>query len=269
MWDKPNELYAILRCTNVKYARKLVELGSIKFNTPASWVEAEKKSGKGRGDVLEGTFAACHPLDIENIIIYSNQYEDVYGETIGGLTYFRRKRTMKLPCYCFYLLKQDSFEVPQKPGKQKITTIIPGEYFRDFADNFSKEQVLALPEIERPAVVVISDIDQFLGRIHRKLLSIGVKKSEIILEIIEYADKKVPHYCKKESPKELKLKDEYFKHQVEGRLIINTEDQSVLDYLKSNPIEIGSIEDIAKKADGYIDQGALVEMSADIYKVED
>ena len=269
MWHKPNDLYAILRCTNVKFAKKLVDLGSIKFNTPESWAKAEKESGKGRGDVLEGTFAACHPLDIEDVISYSNQYKDVFGETINGLTYFRRKRTMKLPCYCFYLLKQSSFETPQTAGKQKISTIIPSEYFRDFADNLSKEEVLSLSEEERPAIVVINNIDQFLAMVRSKLLSIGVKNSEIIFELIEYADKSVPHYCTKESPKELKLKDKYFQHQSEGRIIINTDNQSVIDYLDKNSIDIGTIETIAKRADVYLNQGVLIEMNADVYEINE
>ena len=182
----------------------------------------------------------------------------MYGKTLNDLTYFRRKRTMKLPCYCFYLLKQSSFETPKKVGKQKISTTISSDYFREFANNLSKEDVHMLIEEERPAIVVINNIDQFLMMIRNKLLPIGAKESEILFEIIEYVDKMIPHYCAKDSPKELKLKDRYFQHQSEGRIIVNTNNKSVIDYLNKNPIEIGTIETIAKRADIYLDQGVLI-----------
>ncbi len=224
IWGKPNELFAILRCTNKKYAKQLVDLGSIKFNTPKSWVKEEKEKGKGRGDILEGVFAACDILDVEGIIFYSQQYNDVYVEIIDGLTYFRRKQTMYLPCYCFFFLRQGQFKLPNQEGVQKLTTKISGRYFRDFADNLKEEEIANLEEDKKPAIVLIHDIDEFIHRVTQKLISIGVKQSEIMLELIEYENKKVPFYCTADSPKELKLKDNSFSYQQEGRIIVNTDD---------------------------------------------
>lgn len=266
MWINPNEFYAIMRCTNVKFANKLVDNGSIKFNTPESWVREEVKTGKGRGDRLEGVFAACDLLDLESVIAYSQKYNDVVGETIDGLTYFRRKRTMSLPCYCFFLLKQGLFECPSKKGKQKIKTTIPGLYFKDFADNLSNESIMNLTEEEKPAIVLISDPDKFISIIKQKLISLGIKDTEIMVEIMEYQDLKTSFYCKSDSPKELKLKDKYFSYQAEGRIIINTNNNLIKEYLNNNPIEIGDLLDIAQLNQVYLKDGALVEMNVDIYE---
>lgn len=269
MWEKPNEYFANLRATNRKYAKGFIELGSIKFNTPESWVKEEKENEKGRGDILEGAFAACNTLDIESVISYCKQYNDVYGETIDGLTYFRRERTMNLPCYCFLLLKQSLFETPSQEGIQKLSGNIAGEYFQNFAGNLSKEEITSLEEDKKPAIVLIDNIDEFIHRITQKLISLGVKESEIMFEIIEYADKKAPFYCKANSPKELKIKDEYFSHQEEGRIIVNKDNLSIREYLNNNPIQIGSLMDVAKKSDSYLYDGAFVEMTADVYKLQE
>lgn len=268
MWANPNEFYAILRCTNIKYAKKLMDFGSIKFNTAEEWVKQEKEYGKGRGDILEGTFAACNPLDIKNVIRYSKEYNDVYGETIDGLTYFRRKRTMGLPCYCFYLLKQELFECPNKEGKQKISGIIPGKYFRDFIGNRTEEDILKLPTEEQPSIVLISDCKKFIEMIKQKLMSFGLKEYEILYETIEYGDKRSAFYYNGKSPKELKLKDNYFSHQAEGRIIINTDNTSIKQYLINNPIEIGCINEISQKKDIYLKDGVLIDMTVNVYKIQ-
>ncbi|NMA82730.1 MAG: hypothetical protein GX962_02575 [Epulopiscium sp.] len=269
IWAKPNDLFAILRCTNKKYAKRLVKLGSIKFNTPKSWVEEEKEKGKGRGDILEGVFAACNMLDVEGIISYSQQYNDVYGEIIDGLTYFRRKRTMDLPCYCFFLLRQGLFELPSQEGVQKLSAEISGRYFRDFADNLKEEEIADLEEDKKPAIVLIHDIDEFIHRVIQKLISMGVKQSEIMLELIEYENKKVPFYCTANSPKELKLKDNSFSYQEEGRIIVNTDNHKIKEYLNNNPIQIGPLNDIAQMEEVYLYEGAIVEMTADVYKLQE
>lgn len=267
MWGKPNEFYAILRCTSLKYAKELLENGSIKFNKAENWVKDEKINGKGRGDSLEGVFASCNVLDIKNVINYYNQYSDVYGETINRLTYFRRNRTMKLPCYCFFLLKQELFKQPEKIGKQKIFATIPGSYFKDFANHVSENELLNLKEEDRPALVVISDMEKFINMIIKKLISLGLKESEIIFKNIEYINKKVPFYCTGESAMELTIKDKYFSCQSEGRIIVNTNNEFINEYLLNNPIKIGAINEIATMIDEYFYEGIEVEMTADVYNI--
>ncbi|MNW33000.1 hypothetical protein D3C74_99540 [compost metagenome] len=48
-WAKPNNFSAAFRLTSSKYADAFVDTGSIKFNTPQSWIDYSKKYGDGRG----------------------------------------------------------------------------------------------------------------------------------------------------------------------------------------------------------------------------
>lgn len=60
-WANPKESYAIIRCTNVKYAKQLIDNGILMFNCAQAWVDMEKTKRKGQGDLFEGIFAACPP----------------------------------------------------------------------------------------------------------------------------------------------------------------------------------------------------------------
>lgn len=84
-----------------------------------------------------------------------------------------------------------------------------GKYFRDFAGNIPKNQIDELKEDNKPSIVLIHNSDEFVKRITQKLMTLGIKESEVIFEVIEYDDKMAPFYCTKVSPSELKIKDEY------------------------------------------------------------
>lgn len=264
MWNKPDDRLAILRCTSKKYAEALVYNGSIKFNTPRSWVEEENKSGKGRGDRLEGAFASCSIFDLQSIFAHHQRYNDVAAQTIDSLTYFCRKRTMNLPCYCFYLLKHAAFDLPETEGWQKRSAVIPGAYFRDFANNLSPDEASRLAAEERPAFVVIYDMDRFIEMIRQKILSLGVKHEDFLYVMVDYQDKNTAFNWHVNSPFELKYKDIYFSDQSEGRIIINTDDRDVLEYLANNPIQIGSLNNIAALSDSYNYNGISIEAQMDI-----
>ena len=75
--------------------------------------------------------------------------------------------------------------------------------------------------------------------------------------------------CTGVSPKELKLKDSYFSHQAEGRIIVNTDNALIREYLNNNPIEIGPIQHISEKVESYFHNGILVELTAEVYKLEE
>ena len=266
MWANPNELFGILICTKSEYAETLISKGTMKLNTPLSWVDHSKKYGNGRGDLLEGAFAACNPFSIQKVIEYHSSYYDVYGEIINDLVYFRRKRTMNLPCFCFFILMQDIFECPKNTGIQDITGKIPAEYFRDFADKKEYEDIQKLPKKDQPSIVYIKNFPEFRSKLENKLSEIGVKKHEIIIEQIKYENKKIPFHCIGVTRKELSLKDTTFSHQREGRIILNIDDPILLNYFSKNTIEIGTLAGIAEKKDRYLYGGMRIELTADIGK---
>lgn len=261
MWDKPDEVHFIMRSTSIKYANTLIDEGAIKFNTPYSWAEY---GVTGRGDIFEGTFAACHQANVQKICEYYKMYNDVETQVRNQCIYFRRKRTMNLPCYCFYLLKTSKFELPKEEGVQKISGEIDSKYFKDFMDHKSLEEIEEMKMEDRPSIVIINNPKKFIDMIVEALKKIGVKESEIMIEFVEYQNKEVEHYCTAESPKELKIKPKAFEHQQEGRIIVNTDNDEIKTILCNGVIKIGGIEDISKKSDTYFEDGIIVEMTADI-----
>ncbi len=255
----------VLRCTTRQYAKEFVEKGAIKFSTPQSWVTDEEKHGKGRGDVLEGTFACCNQLDLENMIRLATKYrisddQDIERFCKDGKIYFKRKSVMILPTFCMYLLKRDMFEWPEKAGWHNISTTIPAKYFRDFAEQKTTEEIRKLPLDKQPAVVFIHNFDELKKRIFSHLVALGISKEEILVEPISYYDFNQNgvmgwfDLCQ-DPPLELAFKDISFSDQSEARFIINTKNETAAEYLRNNVIQVGTLSDIAKFADGYFSEG--------------
>lgn len=284
-WAEPNKVQAGIRCTCVTLADKLVDKGSIMFNCAQKWIQMEKERGKGQGDKYEGVFAACDPMDIPSINHYLHMYYDVIPEFDGYLMYFRRKSTVRMPAYCFFVLKQGQFECPEQEGRQEITAHIPGTYFQDFVSGKTKEEVMKEPKEDRPSIVFINNVEMFVNMIKYKLISMGVKEKDILVNLVDYQDKHIPfQFVDPHNPSQpvdqynpfqyygkttrgLFLKDKSFSHQSECRVVVNTADTSIINKLIGNPIEIGSFKEIAVKADDYLDQGAIVKANATIYNV--
>lgn len=268
-WAKSNEAYAALRSTSVEYADGLINNGTLVFNCARLWVEMEKKSGKGQGDLYEGVFAACEPLEYELALSYKHRFYDVETEFDGKLVYFRRKSVMRMPAYCFFILKQNLFECPEKEGKQKLTGHIPGTYFQDFAGGKTIQEVMLLSEKNRTSIVLMNDIDRFVGIIKKKLISIGVKEKDIFVYATDYKDKHAPFLYYGNSPRELFLKDISFSHQSECRIVVNTTDKLLINMLVGKPFNIGSIKEFAQKCDTYLEEGAIVKMNAIVEAIEE
>lgn len=271
-WGNPNNFLASFRCTKTKYAKSFVEKGEIKFSTPQSWVEWELLNGKGRGDKLEGTLAFHNIFDLEKI----KEFYEKYGKhpehipfLVDQRLYLKRKRSMQLPCFCFFIVKNSLIECPAKPGKQKLTLEIGSEYFRDFADNLAPKEVDKLPEEEKPAIILVNDYKAFYERLKNKLFDLGLRQNEIIDGIVKYYDY-TQHGVSgwmdfsNKSPFELLLKDATFEHQSEARIIINTDSEKIKSIL-SEPIEIGALSGICDYETVYMHEGMRIEFSADIY----
>lgn len=271
VWEKPNNVWFFFKQTEYKYAKKMMETGNIKFNCAKTWVDIAKKKGQGQGDLYEGVFATCSPLDISTALSFHKRYDDVESEFIGGTVYFRRKSVMELPVFCFYALKNGVFEVPQREGRQNFKATVPASYFKDFANNITKEQIDKLNEDQLPTIVIINDKLKFIDMIKEKLISMGAKESEILCELIAYDfdfknNKKFRFNCKYESPQELFIKDKSFIHQSECRIVVNTKNKLLIEMLKE-PIDIGPINDIAYISTTYFEEGMDIVLNADSFIV--
>lgn len=252
-WEHLDKSYAFLKCTRVKYVNDLIEKGTIMFNCAQNWVDIAKKKGQGQGDVYEGSFAACNILDINSMISFHKQYDDVEFEINDKLIYFRRKSVMYMPAFCFYTFKSNYFESRKEENSRTFLANAMGRYFEDFEYGMTSKQIMLLDKKERPAIVIINDGNKFIKMVKEKLVSMGVRESEILDQSIEYVDKRVAFCNQLESPKELFFKDKSFSHQAEGRIIINTKNKSLMDILVKQPINIGSIKEFSKKIDIYGD----------------
>lgn len=269
-WKNPNDLILVLRCTTLEFAKDLVNLGQIKFSTPKSW---EQYGKQGRGDIYEGTLAYSSKF-------YPSQYEKLIAKYSNTCTYelpnrilIKNRRDMQLPCICFYGLKTDAFPPPQNEGRNRISTYIDAKYFRDFADNASPAEIAALPPKKQPAIAAIKDWAEFVRRLKAKLNSIGVPDECILVSPVQYFD--FSPYSTDDSwvdlncthPKELFVKSKQdFEYQNELRIVIDTDDPTILDLL-SNPIEIGNLSDIAAVAEGYHPEGIEVTATFNSYIV--
>ena len=264
------QLILALRCTSSGFAHSFVERGEVKFNTPKSW---EQYGIEGRGDLYEGVMAITYETSPDKrklIPSVGNSYTINDGKRI----LIKNAEDMKLPGLCFYGLWLDDFPVPEREGWNHLSTTIEPRYFRDFADGMTLDKVLKLPEDKRPAVVAIKNFDEFILRLKRKLISIGVEDNDILVRRIQYIecydnDWTIQTDLLASSPFELFMKSRRkFSYQHEVRIIVNTHD-SRLQHKLDSLIEIGNISDIAKVADTYCDNGVVVSADFNCYRIEE
>lgn len=271
VWAKPENFFAVFRCTTEKYAETFLSKGEIKFNIPDSWVKYAFEKGEGRGDKLEGTMATFNMFDIEHVIELNEKYKnhsDLIRVSIGQRVYLKRARDMALPCFCFYILKTSMFKCPNVEGEHKLTATVPASYFTDFMDNLDSCEVEKLDQRDKPAVIFVEKYQEFAQRIIAALMALGLKREEIIITRVQYIDFEKYGQSSwwdfgKEPPMELSIKDKRFESQSEARIIINTDDIRIRKILEK-PIEIGSLKDIASVSNTYLHGGMLIELNAEV-----
>lgn len=246
---------ALFRCTEKQYADSFVTMGNMKFNTPKYWVELEQTEGKGRGDSLEGVYSVSHIYDINTIKESNAIRKNIHREVKGKAIYFRSNDIFHLPCFCFFGLHDFAFffERTDKNGIKRYTSHITQEYFKDFSENTTKELAAQLLEGNKPALVLITNPVKLFERVKNYFVKLGVKEEEILIEPVKYHNKKEWYIADRGFPYELFLKDSSFAYQSEVRIIINTNNQSILKKLadSNNIVNIGSLEDIASVIDFY------------------
>jgi hypothetical protein len=166
-------------------------------------------------------------------------------------------------------MKNSLFSCPDSEGKHRITANIPASYFRDFSDNNLPEDIEMLPLEDQPALIIISDFDEFKNRLHKALRKVGLEDSEILIGNVSYFDFEA-HGSNgwmdfgQKYPEELLVKNIRFAEQSEARIIIKTIKKEVIERLYSAPIKLGCMQDIAKVHKGYLHKGVRVEMTANI-----
>lgn len=271
-WKNPNDFGLAVITTKQCFAQDFLSKGRVKFNSPENWVLESRLNGQGRGDIFEGILAFCsiNDKDTKKAIqrdcasgLKSGRIVENLSQSIEeNRIFFRDPSVMNLPCYCFYTLKYDLFEVPRTTGKQTLKTKIPASYFADFATNSSKT-------CGRPALIVINDFIKFKKRLVSYLVSIGVKENMIYTGSMQYYDfeKYGANGTINFNPTyggELFVKSNEFQHQSEGRFVINVSDDSLREKLITEPMDLGSMEDIATLHEGAFKDGIDVEMSVNI-----
>lgn len=278
-WADPNEFSAVFRLTSSEFADEFMEKGSIKFNTPQSWVDYSKAYGTGRGDAYESTIAFCDIFDDEKVVELHKKYSPdnvldsnsrpLITEIIGQQLLFKDERSLQLPCFCVYVMKNSLFPCPDSVGKHKITADIPASYFRDFSDNSTPENIKKKPLEAQPALIIISDFNEFQKVLRHTLSKLGLEDTEILIECVsyfnfeEYGSKGWMDFNRK-FPKELFVKSTRFNKQSEARVIINTTKSEIIKRLHDAPIELGCMKDIAKVLKEYLCDGLHVETIVDI-----
>jgi len=273
IFDTSKEVHFVgaLRCAEQQHNNTFVSHGRIKFGIPQKWVEEGEEHGTGRGDYFEGTFAACHDFNADGIRQISTKYQlpddRILITHYGNHFYFKRKKSLLLPTFCLYGIKFDLFEIDPKIGWQKINGTIPGQYFQAFGN--VKNSIKDIPLEKQPSVVWIKNLDEFKNRLISKLTSLGIDEKEIIYTFVSYYD--FNHYgnldwfdLNVQFPDELRIKHKDFEYQSEIRFIVNSKNETAMQELRNTTIDIGSIEDIAQKVDGYFEHGLDIKMKIDI-----
>lgn len=170
-----------------------------------------------------------------------------------------------------YIMKHSLFPCPDCAGKHKISADIPASYFRDFSDHSQLEDIDKLPLGDQPALIFISDYNEFQNRLYKALRKVGVEDSEVLIERVSYFDFEKNGFngwmdFGQEYPKELLVKSNHFEKQSEARVILKTNKKEVIKRLQNAPIALGCMKDIAQVHKGYLYEGIRVEMLVDIYE---
>ncbi len=278
-WKNSDQIFAVFRLTSSKYADDFINKGSIKLNEPQSWIDYWKKYGNGRGDGYEGTIAFCSVHDCNSVIELNQKYDSdcilktnlrpLTKEFIGHRLLLKDKRSLQLPCFCFYIMKHSLFPCPDSAGKHRVSAHISASYFRDFSDHLSPEDIKNRPLEDQPALIIIDSFDEFKVRLYKTLKSIGLEDTEILIGKVTYFDFEAYgndgwRDFGQKYPYELLVKNTSFKEQSEARIIIITKKSEIIKRLNDAPIELGCMKDIAQVHKGYLHGGIRVEMTVDI-----
>ncbi|EOC99367.1 hypothetical protein [Caldisalinibacter kiritimatiensis] len=250
-------IYWLFRCTEKKYANSFCTKGTIKLNTPRTWVQHAKDVGLGRGDLLEGAFCSYAIKDIQSFLKFRNLRNNLESEFQNGLTYLRSANVIDLPTFCLYGLYDSSFKERyfNETKRWAKVSYVKIDYFRDFYKYESREAINLLKEEEQPVFIIIKSPNEFFRRILKFFESIGISNKEILIKPVDYIDKQQPYLFRGPAPYELFIKDKRFINQSELRIVLNTQNNKVLKGLEEDNfiINIGDLSDITEIHPYYLE----------------
>ena len=261
-WVYPDEIFECIISLKKKFAKNFLEKGVIKFNSPNNWERYAIENTTGRGDILEGSYAAF-PYD-SNVrkFLLQNQYPDSRVCPIlyngSNLLHLKHNESMSLPCYCYYILRNKDFKLSKTVNGYQAKAVVPCRYFRGLEDGRNWEEENKLEVGEQLVSVRISDHDEFIRRIKIALTKIGILEKEILVREVKYKELDKPYLPRRQHPMELFVKDKQFSDQSEGRIVIHSKNKEAEARLLNDTIAIGSIEDIAYIDEHYYSGGMFI-----------
>ncbi len=247
----------LFRCTTLEYAKKFLETGNIRFSLPKEWIDFCRKYGAGRGDLLEGAFASIKELDERPINFYKTLRPNVIVEKnpVGGFYFFQSEDILKMRTFCLFGLNDNMFSKKSRAEDHKIYPWgeISKKYFRDLFPDVTKDNYAFLQPSDKPVLLMIHNPHEFFQRIRKCLYKLGLKENEFIISPVSYVNKYEQFLIGEPMPKELFIKDLFFKDQSEIRIVITTTRKKIIDKInKSDGIfDIGPMKDIASYQEYY------------------
>lgn len=253
-----------IKCTEEQYAESMLKKGEICFSCPERWAQKGLNGHIGQGDPEECVFAKIERSDSYHRNIFS-LYPNVNIRTDERYVYFKHMNVAMQPAFCYYVLLEENEEYRlTETGKQCVKLDIPGQFFLDFAEGKSREEVLNLPKKNQPAVVIVRDAKEFKKRIFDALKGIGIANEDIITYLITYDSDKCYFYNKEYEAAFTKNSD--FRYQNEMRFYIADKNFRRKDIDDQLIITIGNIEDIAEMHCGYYPEGLHLEMMCNVVR---
>lgn len=247
MAEKP---ILLLRCTTLNYAKKFLETGNLRLAKPQEWIKEASINGEGRGDSLEGTFAACHESNSSFIDEVLSTNPHATYKTIANRCFFHRKHVLELRTFCLFGVNDDLFTSRDWNAQHKKLPIgtISLDYFQDFYKDITESEYDSLPDNKKPVVIMIYNPDAFFERIRKFFVGQGIDENSIIISPVNYIDMSSDFNVHEEPPAELFLKSERFRNQCEIRIVINALDEKTVKILdhENGIFDIGSLSDIAE-----------------------
>ncbi|MBN1035642.1 hypothetical protein DWC20_08800 [Clostridium botulinum] len=247
----------LFRCTTLEYANKFLETGNLRFGCPQEWIDSYKISGAGRGDLLEGAFAAIKEFDERPIKFYKavRPHVKMIKDSLKNFYYFQSEDVLNMRTFCLFGLNDNMFPEQAIAEDKKLYPCgkISKRYFRDFAPNITKEDYDSLKPDEKPVLLMIHNPHEFFERMINFLHNFGLNDNEFIIHPVGYVNKYKQFWVGDKIPGELFIKDSSFDYQSEIRIVISSMRRKIIQKLNkvNGIVDIGSMKDIADIQEYY------------------